>query len=66
VNITDDTDPLLTDKESAPIFNFSVPTFHRRVADGTIPKPIKIGGLARWPKSELLAVIAALKAKRAA
>lgn len=59
-------DPLLTAREAAPILGVSVPTFWRRVADGTIPKPIKLGALSRWPQSEILQVIEAAKAARAA
>jgi len=57
-------DPLLKDREAAPILNMSVPTFWRRVADGTLPKPIKLGALSRWPQSEILAVIERAKADR--
>ena len=64
--ITDTTDPLLIAREGAAILQISVPTFWRRVADGTIPKPVKLGGLSRWPKSEILAVIETAKAARTA
>lgn len=57
-------DPLLKDKEAAPFLGISVPTFWRRVADGTIPKPIKLGALSRWPQSEILEVIEKAKAAR--
>lgn len=57
-------DPLLNAPESAILFHVSEPTFWRRVADGSIPKPIKIGHLSRWPQSELLAVIETLKNAR--
>lgn len=57
-------DPLLTDKEAAAVLSFSTATFHRRVADGTIPRPVKIGKTSRWPHSEILAVIDAAKAAR--
>ncbi|MBY5973068.1 hypothetical protein KUV28_11970 [Ferrimonas balearica] len=60
------TDPLLTVRESAALLQVSVPTFHRRVADGTIPKPLKLGALSRWPQSEILQVIEKAKAARAA
>jgi predicted DNA-binding transcriptional regulator AlpA len=59
-------DPLLRDKEGARMFGISVPTFWRRVADGTIPKPLKLGGMSRWPRSEILEAIEQLKAKRSA
>ena len=63
--ITKINDPLLIARESAAILQISVPTFWRRVADGTVPKPVKLGGLSRWPKSEILAVIETAKAARA-
>ena len=59
-------DPLLTVRESARILQISVPTFWRRVSDGTVPKPVKLGGLSRWPESEILAVIEQAKARRSA
>lgn len=59
-------DPLLTAREGAHLLNVSLPTFHRRVADGTVRKPIKLGALSRWPKSEILQVIENAKAARAA
>lgn len=58
-------DPLLTAREGAAILQVSIPTFWRRVADGTVPKPVKIGALSRWPRSEVLAVIEQAKARRA-
>ncbi|SCW39262.1 transcriptional regulator, AlpA family [Rhizobium mongolense subsp. loessense] len=57
-------DPLLTKKEAASILNISVPTFYRRVADGTLPKPIKIGALSKWPMSDILGAIEDAKAAR--
>jgi predicted DNA-binding transcriptional regulator AlpA len=59
-------DPLLTDKEAAKVLHISTPTFWRRVADGTVPKPVKIGSLSRWPHSEITAVIEKAKAARVA
>lgn len=59
-------DPLVTADAGAAILNVSVATFWRRVADGTIPQPLKLGSLSRWPKSEILAVIEKAKAARAA
>lgn len=58
------TDPLLTVREGAAVLQMSVPTFWRRVADGTVPKPLKIGGISRWPRSEIMGVIEAAKARR--
>ncbi|WP_347917111.1 AlpA family transcriptional regulator [Paracoccus marcusii] len=57
-------DPLLKDREAAPLLSISVPTFWRRVADGTVPKPLKLGNLSRWPQSEILEVIERAKAAR--
>ncbi|SMO69575.1 helix-turn-helix transcriptional regulator [Paracoccus laeviglucosivorans] len=57
-------DPLLKDREAAPLLGISVPTFWRRVKDGTVPKPIKLGALSRWPQSEILEVIERAKAAR--
>ena len=58
------TDPLLTARESAAHLQISIPTFWRRVADGTVPKAVKLGGLSRWPQSEIIAVIERAKAQR--
>lgn len=58
------TDPLLNARESAAVLHVSLPTFWRRVADGTIRKPIKIGSLSRWRASEIAAIIDAADARR--
>lgn len=58
-------DPLLKDRECAALLGVSVPTFWRRVADGTVTRPIKLGGMSRWPQSEVLDVIERAKAARA-
>lgn len=50
-------DPLLTDKEVCVILNCARSTLWRWAAEGTIPKPFKIGGLARWRMSTICAVI---------
>ena len=55
---------LITAREGADFLAVSLPTFWRRVADGTIPPPIKLGRLSRWPRSEIVAVISSAKAKR--
>lgn len=57
-------DPLLTAREGAKILQVSLPTFYRLIADGTLPKPIKMGSLSRWSQSEILAAIENAKAKR--
>ena len=59
-------DPLLTAREGADLLQVSVPTFWRWTANGTLPKPVKLGGMSRWPRSELLAVVERAKAQRSA
>ena len=58
-------DPLLTDKEAAAELGVAVSTFRRHVAQGLVPRPLKLGGASRWPRSEVLAVIEAAKVARA-
>jgi predicted DNA-binding transcriptional regulator AlpA len=59
------TDPLLTAREGAAFLQISVPTFWRRVANGTIPPAIRLGGLSRWPLvRDRRAVIEQAKARR--
>lgn len=50
-------DRLIRDLDAANILGCSRATLWRRVKDGTIPKPIRIGGMTRWPASEIQAVI---------
>ena len=57
-------DPLIKDGEAAGMLGCSKSTFWRRVADGTIPRPVKIGGMSRWPQSEIATVIDDAKALR--
>lgn len=57
-------DPLLKVGEAAKMLSISVPSFWRRVADGSVPKPIKLGSSSRWLHSEILAVIEDAKARR--
>lgn len=58
------TDYLLTVRECTKLLQISTPTFYRRIADGTFPKPIKMGALSRWSESEILSAIESAKAKR--
>jgi len=58
-------EPLLRDEDLANILNCSVSTVWRRVADGTISRPIKIGSMSRWLPSEAAEVIKRAKAQRA-
>lgn len=62
--MTQKDDLLLKDREAAAILGISIPTFWRRVADGTVRKPLKFGHLSRWPQSEILEVIERAKAAR--
>jgi predicted DNA-binding transcriptional regulator AlpA len=55
---------LIRDADAAALLRCSKATFWRRVADGTIPRPIKIGGMSRWLKSEIVAVIERAEARR--
>jgi predicted DNA-binding transcriptional regulator AlpA len=41
-------DFLIKDSDAAFMLGCSKATFWRRVADGTFPRPIKIGGTSRW------------------
>ncbi|AYF02186.1 AlpA family transcriptional regulator [Paracoccus yeei] len=59
-------DPLLKDIEAARLLGIAIATFWRRVADGTVPRPIKLGKVSRWPQSEILEVIEKAKAARTA
>lgn len=57
-------DPLIRDAECAFMMGCSKATFWRRVADGTIPAAIKIGGMSRWRLSDIEAVICKAEANR--
>jgi len=58
------TDHLVSVRQGAAMLGISVPTFWRRVSDGTIPRPVKVGHLSRWPQSDIQAVIDRAKAAR--
>lgn len=57
-------DKLIRDKEAAAMIGASVSTFWRRVSDGTIPRPIKIGGISRWKRSSIVRVISDAEQER--
>lgn len=59
------TDKLLTAREVGAILRISQASIYRRLADGTLPKPMKLGRLVRWPESELSASLKAAKDRRA-
>ncbi|MBG6199963.1 putative DNA-binding transcriptional regulator AlpA [Labrenzia sp. EL_13] len=59
-------DRLIRDVDGAELLGCSRATFWRRVNDGTVPEPVRIGGMSRWPVSEIIAVINKAKEQRAA
>ena len=62
--VDETSDPMLTATECASLLGMSVTTFWRWIVSGRAPKPIKLGKLSRWPKSEILALIQRAKAAR--
>lgn len=57
---------LLTDKEVSDLLGVCRTSVWNRVKDGTLPKPIKLGRLSRFPQSDILGFIDAAKQQRAA
>jgi predicted DNA-binding transcriptional regulator AlpA len=55
---------LLSAQETATMLGMSVATVWRRTNDGTLPQPVRIGGVTRWVRDELVEVISAAQAKR--
>jgi predicted DNA-binding transcriptional regulator AlpA len=49
--------PLIRDADAAYMLGCSKATFWRRVADGTVPPAIKIGGMSRWRFKDIETVI---------
>ena len=49
---------LIKDVEAAKLLSMGRSTFWREVARGTIPAPVKIGGLTRWRVQDLQASVA--------
>ena len=60
------THSLLTDKEVAAELGIARTTIWAWVAKGTFPRPLKIGGMSRWPASDVDCVIATAVAEREA
>ena len=48
---------LLDVKAVAALFQSSPAIIWRRVNDGTIPRPVRIGGMTRWARDEIDGVI---------
>jgi predicted DNA-binding transcriptional regulator AlpA len=59
--LTDPNPPpaLLPARHVAALCGLSLATWHRRVADGSVPRSVRIGRAVRWRREELLAWIAA-------
>ena len=49
--------PLLPTKPAPRRSDAAAPTWWRRVKDGTLPQPIRVGGLTRWVPNEVGAAI---------
>lgn len=60
----DEPSVLLSDNAAAALIGISRTTFWRRVNDGTMPKPVKLGGSTRWYRKEVVGALEALGAKR--
>lgn len=48
---------LLSVRETARLLGVSVSSVWRRTKDGTLPEPIRIGGLTRYRREEVLAAL---------
>ena len=55
---------LLRDKEACELLGCSRATLWRRAQDGTLPRPIKIGGMSRFVASEVFDAIEKAKTQR--
>lgn len=62
--LVSETPVLISDKGGARMIGCSPATWWPRVGDGSLPQPIKIGGLTRWRRDEILSAIEAASAKR--
>ena len=51
---------LLNDRRASALLCISKATLWRHVQAGILPRPVKIGGVTRWRRDELLAAIEAL------
>ena len=61
---SDNLEDLIRDTDAARIIGCSKSSFWRRVADGTFPKPVKIGGLSRWLKTDIFGAIESARQRR--
>ncbi len=53
---------LLSDNAAAALLGVSRATFWRRVKDGTLPQPVKLGAATRWRRDALLEAVERLAA----
>jgi len=60
------TNQLISDLEAAKLLGCGRSTLWRWAANGTIPKPLKIGGMSRWKYSDFEAIIAKAETDRSA
>ena len=64
--IKNNSDRLVSVRDTAAALGCSVATVWRGVANGTLPQPIRIGGMTRWSAAEIEDFISAAKASREA
>lgn len=57
-------DRLVSVRDTAAALGCSVATVWRRVADGTLPKPVNLGGMTRWSEAEIQSAINSAKKSR--
>lgn len=57
-------DRLLTGKEVADIFGIHHVTVWRSVREGKLPPPLKLGRSARWPMSDVQALLGRMREER--
>jgi len=53
----------VSDRSGAAMLDCSRASWWRRVQDGTLPQPVKIGGLTRWRRADVLGAVARLAGK---
>lgn len=56
-HVNPDPDALLSDKALAALLGVHRSTVWRWTEDGTLPRPMRIGGATRWPRGEALAAV---------
>lgn len=57
---------LISDHTAAALLGISRATLWRRVKDGTLPRPVKIGAATRWKRDELITAVERLATSSAA